>query len=328
MKTKIRTIVISFLTWGLLFCGGFACTSADPVNPAVTLLYLLDDVAKAVFVVDNITTVDGTVDPARTIEGDNTLIENPTAIAVDGRRDVLYVADANQQAVLVFAPASQRNGNVAPTRQLPAGGNIRSMTLDEDNNRLYVFNATDQSIQLWKDASRKDGDVPDNTFNLGFLASAIFIDSQRNILYVGDFIAFAINAYEQASTLIGSPLPTRIFMDSGTPFDSINSLSMNVPNDFLYMANNLGPLVNVFDNTSSLNGEVDPVRVIEGDQTQFSDNMRYLKFLNNVLYVNNNPTQIAIFNSANTADGNIAPDRLLTINGTTRIIGFDIDLTH
>jgi hypothetical protein len=288
----------------------------------------LDSFAKAIFVVENITTVDGTVDPARTISGGNTLLENPTAIAVDGRRDVLYVADANQQAVLVFAPASQKNGNVSPTRQLPASGNIQSMSLDIDNNTLYVFNATLQAVQVWTQASIRDGAVPNNTFTIGFLASAIFIDSQRDILYVGDPIAFVINAYEQASTTIGSPTPTRVLDDAGAALDRIDGLTMNILNDFLFTSNSLGPLINVFDNASNLDGEVDPVRVIEGDQTQFSDNLDDLKFLENVLYVNNAPTQIAIFDNANSADGNIAPNRLLTINGSTRIVGFDIDLLH
>jgi hypothetical protein len=328
MKTKLQIVIVSLFGWVLLLHGGLSCSGVTPLVPAKTLLYLLDSFAKAVFVVENVTTVNGTVDPARTLSGDNTLIENPTAIAVDGLRDILYVADANQEAVLVFAPASQKDGDVSPTRQMPAGGNIQLMTFDETGNRLYVFNATDQTIQVWDRASRVDDDIPDRTFTIGFQATAIFIDNERDFLYVGDDIGFAINVYAQASTLIGNPVPTRIFFDDEDPFDMINSIGMNVANDLLFMANSLGPQINVFQTASDLNENVDPNRILEGDQTGLTDNMRYLKFLDNILYVNNAPTQVAIFDSANTADGNIAPNRLLTINGATTLIGFDIDLLH
>lgn len=309
--------------------GGLHCDGGGtPITPPKTLLYLMDTFHKAIFVVENVTTANGAVDPARTISGDNTLIDNPTAIAVDGRRDILYVADANQQAVLVFAPASTRDGDVNPARQIPAGGNIQAMTLDETGNRLYVFNATLQAVQVWDSASTVNGDIADRTFTINFLASAIFIDNQRDFLYVGDPIAFAINVFAQASTLIGTPLPTRVFFDDDDPFDRIDAITMNIPNDFLFMSNSLEPQVNVFENASDLNDEVDPDRIIEGDQTGFTDDLRYIKFLENVLYVNNNPTQVGIFDNANTLDGNLAPNRLLTINGATRITAFDIDLQH
>lgn len=321
----LGSVAIAMLFWGGPGCGGDA---ANPLVPPKTLLYLLDTFHKAVFVVDNATTVDGPVDPARTITGDKTLIENPTAIAVDNRRDILYVADANQQAVLVFAPASTQDGDATPLRQIPAGGNIQSMTLDEVGNRLYVFNATGLSVQVWDHVSTVNGDPPDRTFTIGFLASALFIDNQRDFLYVGDPIAFSIDVYAQASTLIGSPLPTRIFFDDQAQFDRINSLTMNVPNDLLYMANNLGPLINVFTKASTLNQNVSPDRVVEGDQTALSDDLRYLKFSENTLYVVNQATQVAVWDDANTIDGNLAPNRLITVNGSTRIIAFDIDLSH
>jgi hypothetical protein len=330
MKIIIRLILLSFLSWGVVVLGSMSCGggTSNPVVPPTTLLYVLDTFHKAVFVVDHITTVNGVVDPSRTITGDNTLIQNPTSIAVDDRRDILYVGDANQQAVLVFAPASQENGDVAPSRQIPASGNIQAMTLDVDNNRLYVFNATLQAVQVWNHASTVNGTPPDNTFTIGFLASSMFIDNQRDILYVGDPIAMAIQAFAQASTTIGNAVPVATITDTVTPFDRINSLSMNVANNFLFMANSLGPLINEFDNASQLTGSIEATRVLQGDQTTLSSDLRYLKFLENVLYVNNDTTQIAIWNNANSVDGNIPPDRLITVNGTTNIIAFDIDLRH
>ena len=330
MKIRPRLALYLFLTWTLVYLGATGCGGGNPNPPAqpITLLYVLDTFHKAVFVVDHIDTVDGAVDPSRTITGDKTLITNPTSIAVDNRRDILYVGDATEQAVLVFAPASQEDGDVAPNRQIPASGNIQAMTLDETNNRLYVFNATLQAVQVWNHASTVNGTPPDNTFTIGFLASSLFIDNQRDILYVGDPIAMAIQAFAQASTTIGNAVPAATITNDVTPFDRINSLSMNVPNNFLFMANSLGPLVNVYDKASQLNGSVEPIRLLEGDQTTLSSNMNYLKFLNNILYVNNNFTQIAIWNNANSVNGNVPPDRLLTVNGSMNIIAFDIDLQH
>lgn len=300
----------------------------DPLQTPKKLLYVLDNGNDAVYVLEGVDTIDGVVAPSRTISGDKTLITNPTAVAVDTRRDILYVADASERMVLVYAPASTTDGDVDPTRTIPAGGNIQRMFLDETNNRLYVFNATELTIQEWDDVSTVNGTVPDRFFNLDFLASAIFVDTERDFLYAGDFISMVIPVYNQVSTLIGSPLPSRIISDDERPFDRIDGITMNTDNDILYYANSLKPSIDIYLNALTVNGEVDPDRILEGDNTALTSELGFIKFLDNVLYVRNTPTDITVFDDANNLDGDVAPSRTITVDGADRIISFDIDLQH
>lgn len=318
-----------------LTSGSDCSTSGDPLMEPAKLLYVLDQDNDAVYVLEGAETADGTVAPTRTITGENTRIVNPRAIAADSRRDILYVADASEEGILVYAPASEKDGDVNPTRFIPAAGNIQHMYLDEINNRLYVYNATELSIQVWDDVSTVNGDFPDRFFILDFLASAIFVDIERDILYAADTIGMEILAYSEASTLIGSPLPTRTisydlppFDPDARPLDRINGLTMNFAVDILFITNGLVPAIDIFLQASTVNGEMLPDRFLEGDNTALTSNVGALRFRNDVLYVRIDDTQIAAYDEANNLNGDIAPSRTLTVDGASNIRDFAIDLAH
>lgn len=318
-----------------LTSGSDCGAGGNPLEEPAKLLYVLDQDNDAVYVLEGVDTADGTVAPTRTITGDNTRIVNPRAIAADSRRDILYVADASEEGILVYAPASEKDGDVNPTRFIPAAGNIQLMYLDEINNRLYVFNATELSIQVWDDVSTVNGDLPDRFFILDFLSSAIFVDIERDILYAADIIGMEILAYSEASTLIGSPLPTRIISYDEPPFDPdtrpidrINGITMNFAVDILFITNGLIPAIDIFLQASTVGGEVEPDRFIEGDETTLTSNVGALRFRNDVLYVRNDDNQIIVFDDANNIDGDVAPNRTITVDGASNIRDFAIDLAH
>lgn len=313
---------------GLLLFFTAAC-EGTPLEPAKQLLYVLDNLNDAIYVLEGIDTITGPQDPARTISGDKTLLDSPTAVAVDGLRDILYVTDANQGAVLVFAPASILDGDVDPDWTLPAGANVQAMTFDAENNRLYVSDIGARQILVWDQVSTtENGQVPDRTFNLNFLASGIFIDNIRDFLYTGDPIGMVVQVFEQASTLIGTPPIARAIADADRDFNRINSITMNRDNDILFVADSNNPSVEIFSNASTLDGDVVPDRSLMGDATNLSDDTRYSFFLNNTLYVSVDDRRIGVWNDANQVDGDTAPDRLITVNPAARIVGFGIDLLH
>lgn len=328
MKIRVQWVLLFLLLPVLTFSLGSDCNQGDPLQQARKLLYVLDNANKAVYILENVDTIDGTVSPVQTLEGDKTLLTDPRSVAVDQLRDILYVSDASQGLILVFAPASTLDGDVEPRRTLPGLGNVQEIFLDVTNNRLYVFNATDFTIMVWDNVSTRNNDGPDRIFGLGFLASAIFVDTQRDFLYAGDFIARTIVVYNQASTLIGDPQPTRLIFDSIAPFDRIDSITMNVPNDLLFFANGLTPAIPSFDRASTVEGDVEPDKNLEGDMTQLSFELGLIRFLEDSLYAKITTTQIAVYDSANNLDGNLAPNRVINPEGTQRIISFDIDLLH
>jgi len=304
-------------------------TEGNPLEPAKMLLYVLDNGNKAIYVFEGVDTLDGPQDPAKTLSGDNTLLSNPTAIVVNGLKDVLFVSDANQDQVLVFRRASTLEGDVVPFQKFPAGTHPFRMSLDNVNDRLYVYNLDENTILVWDEASlRPDGTPPDRIWRIAFTASAIFIDQQRDLLYVGAPGENAVLVYSQASRSIGDRTPVATISDSETMLTRLDSLTENIDNDILYVVDSINPSVEIFDNASTLNGDIMPDRVLEGDQTDLNDKTRFILFLQDVLYLLLNDTQIGVYNNANQLTGNTAPNRLITVNPANRPVGFAIDLLH
>ncbi len=335
MRSEIRWLFLFVLY--LLIPGTMAIDcGGTPIGDAKQFLYVLDNSNDAVYVFEGINTIDGPQDPVRTLTGDDTLIENPTAIAVDTLRDTLYVADATQSQILIFPQASTLDGNVAPLRSLPVEGNPQLMALDQTRNLLFVYNVTDQTILLWENVNNLDGDVPTQSFEVQVVASAMFYDTQRDLLYVGDPLGFTILVFDQASRSIGTPVPAAAWVrGDGDPddgvipdFERIDSLAMNIDNNIMFVSESLDQAVEMYDNASTLNEAVLPDRTLSGDMTQLTDEMRSSLFHENVFYQTNTQTTLAIWDNANTLDGNTAPNRVITVNPATRIRGFAIDLTR
>ncbi len=78
----------------------------------------------------------GDMAPDRTVEGTQTALTDPTAIAVDSRGEI-YAVDAATSAVLVFSPGA--SGDQAPTRRLTVSGfTARFLAIGRDDV-VYVF---------------------------------------------------------------------------------------------------------------------------------------------------------------------------------------------
>lgn len=329
MKSRVILFVLALVTLApALDCGGGEAN--QPLQPARRLGYFLDRANDAVYVIESVDTAEGDVTPVATISGEDTQITNATSLVVDGRRDILYVADIDAQLILVFAPASTLDGNVAPRRTLPTTnidgteGNVQHLELDEVNNRLYAYNASQQAVQVWDDVSGANGVGPDRSFFINFFASAMLIDTQRDLGYFSDFIDRQILVYNQPSTLIGNPLPAAIWENATEPFNNVPGITANIPNDLAFVANAQRRDIQIYENASTLpnaennNGsentnDVIPERTLVGDNTQITTDMSQILFLENILYVLISRTQVALWDSANTVDGDTAPNRVMTI---------------
>ena len=301
----------------------------EPVPVATGLLYVLDRANKAVYIFDEVGTIDGALDPVRTLSGDNTLIQSPAAIAVDGRRDILYVADTTGQLLLAFPQASLANEDIAPLRTYPGLARASALFSDISNNRLYAGDAVNQAVVAWDNISGlATGTIPNRTIPLGYEPSGVFVDTQRDLLYVGDPSTGSVNVYFNASTLGVAAAPDNVIQDTDNPFLDIRSVTMNISNNILFVADNFIPSVEIFDSASTIDGAVVPDRSLQGDTTGITFDLGQILFVENVLYLQLSRTQIGIYDSANTVDGNTAPNRTLTINPATLINGIAVDLAH
>jgi len=327
MKKLLRQFAVLASLFALLP----ACSSGTtPVTPATGRLYVLDRISRAVFVYDNVATINGAIDPVRTLTGTNSLIDNPTALAVDTRRDNLYVAETTGQQILTFVQASQADGDPTPLRTYPGLEKGTAMFYDLKNDTLYAGDSVDLSVRAWdKISTLPTGTQPTRRIGLGFPPSTIFYDSQRDILYVGDPHTASVKIYLNASTLGSSNAsPNATIEDATQPFVDVDSVVLNVANNIMFAAEDVNPSIEIFDDASTLTGSVPTTRSLEGDQTGLTLDLRQIIFDQNVLYVQQSRTQIGIWNDANSLTGNVAPTRALTINPAQQIIGIALDMAH
>ena len=154
----------------------------------------------------------GNLAPLRTIATTTTgELINPLGINF-GANDDLYVADAGVNNILVFANASNLNGDVSPTRIITCTefGAIFDVFIDSED-KMYVVDSLDDEVYIFDDASSLNGaQVPDFILTItgAGLLSAIAVDSEGTG-YVVDATAMAIYSYDEIGTINGAFTPDR-----------------------------------------------------------------------------------------------------------------------
>src|SRR4030095_9193811 len=258
--------------------------------------------------------------------------------------------------VFAFNPASTLSGDVSPIRTYPGVAKIGYMFYDNVNDRLYVTDINTQKIFVWDAISTlPTGTIPNRSFGLGYLPTGIFVDRDRDLLYVGDPSTQGIKVYDQPSTksFNGVVSPTRSFTQVFNPapnivrpLQNVNGITMNIPQDLLFVTessdifsnddnseNDFTPSIEMYDQTSTLNGSVASPRELMGASTTLTIDMRQpifkISFNDALLFVQTNQTTIGVWSGANQLDGDVAPDRSIQVNAANaRLVSFDIDLAH
>lgn len=111
-----------------------------------------------------------------------------------------------------------------------------------------------------------------------------------------------------------------------TQLNAPQRLLIDTNNDRLYVANTGGSSILVFDQVSTLSGNVAPTRVIFGSNTQLLAPVDMaLDTVNDQLYVADR-IQIIVFSPASTANQNVSPGR--TIVFTALVTGMLLDTSH
>jgi hypothetical protein len=134
--------------------------------------------------------------------------------------------------------------------------------------------------------------------------------------------------FNNAETATGNVAPVSTITGSNTQLSSPQHLFLDTANDRLYVANQGGSSVLVFDAVSTLTGTVNqtPTRVLSGAATNLTAPTDVtLDPTNNLLYVANG-TSILVFAGASTVSGNTPPVR--NINMGVSIGGLFLDATN
>jgi hypothetical protein len=237
-----------------------------------------------VFGWENASQKDGNAIPTLGFSGSSTQIEDPTGIAVDSARDILYVVDGTNRTLLIFHDAFTNTRTNRPPDAIISGTNSSidaplGLFLDEGRDMLYLADAggTSPAVQVYHGASTlASGDVaPSRTITSNDFVGirSIFVDTDRRILYVGDPDASppAIFVFENATTVNGSASPDRTIAGTNTTLGGYFDMTGFAARNELYVANEATREVLVFAPASTANGNVAPARTFTSSAFQDTD---------------------------------------------------------
>jgi len=314
-------------TWtGLLVLGACGGGGGGNNNDGPATLFVSDVGTDLVSIWRPVDGVDGDVAPDSVIGGlANSGIDQPYGIFYDPRGDTLIVGDTNSDSVKFFDAVSALDGDVAPTRTLkgPAtllvGGNGYEVFVDTTRDLLYL--AVSGGVFVYANASTIDGDVaPVRTITgvaTGFSGNRdmrLFVDAAHDRLYVLDSDNAALMVYDAASTVDGNAAPDRVLTGGNTLFNFPWGIDVDVGRDILYVADESNDEVYVFDNASTVDGDLAPDRVLSGAATTLSGpaDIEVDPATDRLYVTNSNPAAVLIWDGASTVDGEVAPNRSIT----------------
>lgn len=371
MKKNFRVWICFALMYAVLLGSGPCEFGSDGGGGGGTtangILYLLDNQNTQIDIFSNANNLSGTLSITQSITGDPdnlntnpafTYIKNPSAIAIDYTRDILYVADTNQQAILAFPNAHSASGQVSATRVYPYTlingntlGTVVDLFYDATNDILYAADALQQTVFRWTGISTfplPNDTSPTGQIYLGFTMSSITVDLSTvgNLLYVGNPLAQAIQMYNGLLTLstndTNPPTASNIFTENPTTvapagFVTLSGLALNptvVSGGILYVSERGYPSIEIFNNASSLQNNQSPTAEISGSDTNLVKNQLSKLLVNpntNALWVVAGNSEVNVWNNAqqiDPANANQAPSIELSITDAGQLIDLALDPTR
>jgi sugar lactone lactonase YvrE len=181
------------------------------------------------------------------------------------------------------------------------------MTLDTANDSLYIADTNDLSVVIYDGISTKNGNVAPSRIIAGVATNLlsptdVSLDKTKNLLYVADDLD--IHVYASASTVNGNAAPARELI---VPFQ-VSGIFIDGINDRLYVADQAGNGVAIYDHASTLNGPITANRAVQGAATQLSGpGSVQVDGAGRLVVSNSLAPSITIYSNAATADGDIAP---------------------
>lgn len=238
---------------------------------------------------------------------------------------VLLVSNRGGDAILHFKRASTAEGAILPQTYI-RGSNSRisqpgQLSYDATTKKLIVPNGGDNSILFFDDVLNKSEGAPPTRFLTGMGTQlnrpiGVQLDSAHDQLYVANGGSSSIVIFGNASTIEGGTAPLRTISGSSTRLSGISAMLLDTNNDRLWVADPVANALLVFNNASTLNGNVPPNRYILGTNTRLASPQSLL-LINSQLFVGCT-SSILRFDQSDSIDGNIAPTA--TLAGTATLL--------
>jgi DNA-binding beta-propeller fold protein YncE len=235
----------------------------------------------------------------------------------------MLVSNRGAATIAHFKRASTAEGAILPQTYL-RGSNTRlaqpgQLSYDATSKRLIVPNGGDNSILFFDDVLNVSESVPPRRFLTGIGTQlnrpvSVHYDSGHDQLYVANAGSNSIVIYGNASTIEGGTAPLRTLSGSATKISSVSAILLDTGSDRLWVADPVANALLVFNNASTLNGNVPPNRYILGTNTRLLAPQSLL-FINKQLFVGCT-SAILRFDESDSIDGNVAPTAFIQGSAT------------
>jgi len=211
---------------------------------------------------------------------------------------------------------------------------LTSLALDSTNDRLYVGSGT--SILVFNNASMTNGNVAPARVVTGLgLADTLFLDTAGNRLYVGDAVS-GVRIFDNASGITGAAPSTRFITGNFGNLFEIFGVVVDTGRDILYVSATSNDLastnhINVFNTASAATGSLTPNRTIVPTISTIIQPVRGISLdaVHDRLYVAGDVLNtVMVFESASTADGAMAPTKLISFPATGGISNVFVDVAN
>ncbi|MBX3167473.1 MAG: hypothetical protein KF760_08670 [Candidatus Eremiobacteraeota bacterium] len=248
-----------------------------------------------------------------------------TEESVDQGRGEMLVSNRGASTIAHFLRASTAEGAILPQTSI-RGSNTRlaqpgQLSYDPASQSLIVPNGGDNSILFFEDVLNQSESVPPKRFLNGIGTQlnrpvGVHYDSAHDELYVANGGSNSVVIFGSASTIEGATAPLRTLGGSATKISSLSAILLDSSTDRLWVADPVANALLVFNNASTLNGNLPPNRIILGSNTQLQAPQSLL-LINQQLFVGCT-SSILRFDNSDSLDGNIAPTA--TIQGASTLL--------
>lgn len=229
-------------------------------------------------------------------------VSGPAEIFLDRTNDILYVANAGQNAIQIYDNASTLSAPLTASRVI--SGNLTlldepfGITVDTTSGRIFVANKGGNTIVAFHPdcAGTLSGNIAPCNLLRGDLTQldvprALALDSSRDggLLYISNMGSDSILVYKNANTIGASPsqclssfgpcnlepfhvIAPHTGSEDASRLELPLGLYLDSVNDRLYAVNTgqNTPAVLIYEKASTLNGGVMPDRVVTGLSTQLT----------------------------------------------------------
>jgi DNA-binding beta-propeller fold protein YncE len=251
------------------------------LNPESGELYVANDIGASVLVFKDIATARGNVAPARVLKGPRTGLRNPTGLFVDTKHQELWVSNLGNASASAFPLMA--NGDVAPLRTIrsaPIGtrslnfGRTAALTYDQRREQFLVPNCVNHpQIAAFARLSAINTpyvrSIEGQRSLLGRTMHDLAYDAVHDEIVVTSPLAQAILIFRGSAN--GEEKPIRVIQGPHTGIWGLGAtgkVGIDATNGEILLATPAHE-IRVFSRLA--NGDVPPVRVIKGPDTQINN---------------------------------------------------------